>query len=239
MTDEHIQQSPSNRNSEYARLRLELCRDSDDFATFRNIIDTYHAYKPWKRSPGRKICWLIESTGSEVLGAIAVHSAVLAIKARDDYIGWNREQKLANLNKVANNYRFALRVKGIGSRVLSLLESEAKKEWRQKYGDKLVLLETFVQPPYQGTSYKAANWMYLGMTKGFAVRRAPVSLWKRSGGERQRLFELDPHAAAKKYAAWNDGRIAKVTQTPKKLVFVRPLHRYWKRELLLKADSSD
>jgi len=213
-------------------MRLRLCQEPEDFTLFRQIIDTYHTYKPWKRSPGRKICWLIESSGAELLGAIAVHSAVLAIKSRDEFIGWNRQQKLFNLNKVANNYRFCLKVRGIGSRVLSVLESAAKKEWRRRYSDKLVLLETFVQPPYEGTSYKAANWTYVGMTKGFAVRRVPMSLWKRAGGERERLARTNPKLAAQKYANWNGGLAFKVTPTPKKLIFVLPLHRYWRRELL-------
>ena len=209
-----------------------MCQDKQDFATFRHLIDAYHTYKKWKRSPGRKICWLIESDESEILGVTAVHSAVLTIKPREDFIGWNQKQKLRNLNKVANNYRFALKVRGIGSRVLSLLESEARKRWKEKYGDNLVLIETFVQPPYEGTTYKAANWTYVGMTKGFAVRRAPVSLWKRAGGERQKLWESNPHLAAKLYAKWNAGQLVRVTPTPKKLIFVRPLHRYWRRELL-------
>ncbi|MBI3412982.1 MAG: DUF4338 domain-containing protein [Candidatus Aenigmarchaeota archaeon] len=213
------------------RISLRLCSDRQDFEAFRWIIDTYHTYKPWKPSPGRKICWLIEREG-ETIGSIAVHSAVLTIKPREDFIGWDQRQKLVNLNKVANNYRFALIERGVGSRVLSELEREAKREWKRKYGDPLVLLETFVQPPYEGTSYKAANWTYIGMTKGFAVRRAPVSLWKRAGGERKKLWESDPHAAAKLYAGWNGGQLVKVTPTPKKHIFARPLHRYWRRELL-------
>lgn len=158
--------------------------------------------------------------------------ATLVCGPRDHFISWDRNQKLSNLTKVANNYRFALKVRGIGSRVLSLLESEAKKRWKERYGERLVLLESFVQPPYQGTSYKAANWTYLGMTKGFAVRRAPVSLWKRAGGERQKLWETNPRLAAKEYAKWNGGQLVKVSPTPKKLIFVRPLHRYWRRRLL-------
>jgi hypothetical protein len=205
---------------------------------FRHIINTYHTYKPWKPSPGRKICWLIEDSGSEVLGAIAVHSATLTIKPRDQFIGWSQVQKLRNLNKVANNYRFALKGHGIGSQVLALMEREARREWKKRYGDPLVLLETFVQPPYEGTTYKAANWTLVGMTKGCAVRRAPVSLWKRAGGDRRKLFESDPKKAAKVYAAWNGGQLVKVTPTIPKLIFVRALHRYWRRELLrLPADS--
>ncbi len=189
----------------------------------------------WKQAPGRKICWLVETMGSELVGAIGVHSATLVIKARDDLIGWNRSQKLANLTKVANNHRFALKMRGIGSRVLAALESEAKKRWRQRYGERLVLLESLVQPPYAGTAYRAANWMYVGMTSGFAIRRIPFSLWRRAGGERERLLKENPKLAAEKYASWNDGKNVKVTETARKLVFLRPLHRYWRRVLL--ADS--
>ena len=39
--------------------------------------------------------------------------------------------------------------------------------WQLVYGYRPVLLETFVEKPrFQGTCYKAANWHYLGATKG-------------------------------------------------------------------------
>ena len=82
------------RSNRLCRIRLRLCQDPQDFRVFREIIDTYHTYKPSKRSPGRKLCWLIESTGSEIFGSIAVHSEVLTIKARDDFFGWNRDQRV-------------------------------------------------------------------------------------------------------------------------------------------------
>jgi len=38
---------------------------------------------------------------------------------------------------------------------------------------------------------------FQGMTKGFAVRRAPIALWKKTGGERLKLWQADPRLAAK------------------------------------------
>jgi len=39
--------------------------------------------------------------------------------------------------------------------------------WQAVYGYRPVLLETFVETPrFQGTCYKAANWVYLGQTQG-------------------------------------------------------------------------
>ena len=40
-------------------------------------------------------------------------------------------------------------------------------QWQTVYGYRPVLLETFVeQPRFQGICYKAANWIFLGQTKG-------------------------------------------------------------------------
>ena len=39
--------------------------------------------------------------------------------------------------------------------------------WQAVYGYRPVLLETFVEKcRFQGTCYKAANWVYLGKTQG-------------------------------------------------------------------------
>ncbi len=51
------------------------------------------------------------------------------------------------------------------------------------------------------------------------------------------MLNTNPRLAAQNYASWNGGRMAKVTPTPKKLIFIKPLHRYWKRALL--TTSSD
>jgi hypothetical protein len=40
-------------------------------------------------------------------------------------------------------------------------------QWQTVYGYRPVLLETFVEKDrFQGTCYKAANWLYLGQTQG-------------------------------------------------------------------------
>jgi hypothetical protein len=39
--------------------------------------------------------------------------------------------------------------------------------WQQRYGYRPVMAETFVEfPRFHRTCYKAANWIYLGKTKG-------------------------------------------------------------------------
>ena len=40
-------------------------------------------------------------------------------------------------------------------------------DWLAVYGYRPLLLETFVETPrFRGTCYQAANWTYLGQTKG-------------------------------------------------------------------------
>lgn len=43
--------------------------------------------------------------------------------------------------------------------------------WQARYGHPVVLAETFVDlDRFQGTCYRAANWQYLGTTRGHAKR---------------------------------------------------------------------
>lgn len=44
-----------------------------------------------------------------------------------------------------------------------------KQDYYNKYNEELLGLITFVEPPRSGTVYKADNWIYLGMTKGFGT----------------------------------------------------------------------
>jgi len=77
---------------------------------------------------------------------------------------------------LANNSRFLILPEGhvpnLASRILSLCEKRLPGDWQENFGHPLVLLETFVDPQrFQGTVYKAANWLHVGETKGF--RRTP------------------------------------------------------------------
>jgi len=60
-----------------------------------------------------------------------------------------------------------VRVKHLASRVLSLAARRVAADFPARYGERVVLLETFVERPrHRGTCYRAANWQYLGETTG-------------------------------------------------------------------------
>jgi len=49
----------------------------------------------------------------------------------------------------------------------SCLAAIVSADWQQLYGHPLYFLETFIDPSrFRGTCYRAANWIYLGVTTG-------------------------------------------------------------------------
>ncbi|GJQ49026.1 MAG: hypothetical protein HKUEN01_14120 [Candidatus Kuenenia stuttgartiensis] len=60
-----------------------------------------------------------------------------------------------------------IRVKNLASRVLSLCARRIRVDFLEPYNYEPVLFETFVEKGrYSGVCYRAANWLYLGNTKG-------------------------------------------------------------------------
>ena len=81
---------------------------------------------------------------------------------------------------IANNSRFLIlpewHVANLGSKVLSLCLRRLGEDWRERFGHALVLVETFVDPRrFQGTVYQAANWLYLGHSRGYRRTREGYS----------------------------------------------------------------
>ena len=226
---------------------LEECLVPSQNKIFRELINKYHSYVKYSDVPQRRINYLIFRTSdSKVIGAIGISSCVLALSVRDNWIGWDKEARLKNSNMVANNYRFCLvpdnEIKNVGTMALKLLRVEGGKRWKEKYGDDLVMLETFVQPlrddsdnKRNGAVYLADNWDMIGKTKGNSIQKAPVLLWKKEDSARGRLARENPEAAIAKYAVGNKGNKSgehyKVTKSPIKKIFVKPLNRKWKKML--------
>jgi hypothetical protein len=60
-----------------------------------------------------------------------------------------------------------VKVPRLASHLLGRLARRISRDWQQLYGHPIHLLETFVDPErFAGTSYQAANWIYLGLTTG-------------------------------------------------------------------------
>lgn len=51
--------------------------------------------------------------------------------------------------------------------ILAKMSKILPADWHEQYAYYPVLLETFIEKPrFEGTCYKAANWQFLGQTKG-------------------------------------------------------------------------
>lgn len=122
------------------------------------------------RLVGRQLRYLIGSDHGW-LGGIGFGSAALHLEGRDDWIGWTPEQRIENLERVLNMSRFLIRPSvvcpNLASHVLGLCARRVAGDFERRYGVRPWLLESFVETPaYEGTCYRAANWIQTGQTKG-------------------------------------------------------------------------
>jgi hypothetical protein len=122
------------------------------------------------RLVGRQHRYLISSDHGW-LGGIGFGSAALYLESRDTWLGWSDEQRTAHLPRVINMTRFLIRpgvhCPNLASHALGLCARRIGADFERRYGLAPWLLESFVDASaYEGTCYKAANWIKVGQTKG-------------------------------------------------------------------------
>lgn len=120
--------------------------------------------------------WYVATFGDTWLALLSFSAAALKCSVRDRWIGWDLRHQYDRLKLITNNSRFLIlpnwHLPNLASRVLSLCKKRLPSDWQRIFGHPLMLLETFVDPQrFCGTIYKAANWIYLGDTKGFRRTR--------------------------------------------------------------------
>jgi Druantia protein DruA/DDE_Tnp_1-associated len=122
--------------------------------------------------------WYVATYCNEWVALLTFSAAAWKCAVRDRWIGWDfhHQYDYERLKLIANNSRFLIlpdwHRPNLGSKILSLCQRRLPSDWQERFGHRLVLLETFVDPQrFQGTVYRAANWSYLGLTRGY--RRTP------------------------------------------------------------------
>lgn len=153
---------------ECGKIKLEIARPGETLARWRKYVSAYHRLGD-PTVFGSQIRYIITSDGQD-LGCLLFSASSWALAAREDWIGWTSADKKSRLHLIVNNSRFlvlpSVRIKNLASRALSMAAKRIQKDWLEKFCYAPVLLETFVEPPYKGTSYRAANWIYIGDTQG-------------------------------------------------------------------------
>jgi hypothetical protein len=143
-------------------------RYSKESKIWSGLLDRYH-YLGSGPICGAQIRYAVRSSHGYI-GALAFSSASWALKRRDDYIGWTEGARRAHLERVICNDRFLIaptvKVRNLASRVLSLALARVAEDWEERYHIRPVLVETFVDPAFAGTCYKAANFTWVGESAG-------------------------------------------------------------------------
>lgn len=155
--------------SEAKPLNLEIVKAKTRKARlFAALLAQYH-YLGYRGSVGESLPYLIWDKKGDLLGALLFGAAAWKVAPRDKFIGWNEGQRRRNLSLIANNMRFLLlkKIPHLASYLLGKISRQISRDFQEKYGHPLVMLETFVEVGrFGGTCYQAANWIELGQTKG-------------------------------------------------------------------------
>ena len=177
---------------ELESLEIVLVTNREDRAIWNTLMDEEHP-RGVTMFAGAQLKYLIKSK-SGYLGAVGFSSAALYLQARDRWMAWSHAQRRRQLNRVVNLSRFLIRpgvqCRNLASHVLARVLRRLRRDFKMRYHYAPYLVETFVGPDQDGTCFKAANFRYLGQSKGRG-RHAPTNACTRSK-KKVFVYELDP-----------------------------------------------
>ncbi len=155
--------------SDILPLNLFQVRQTPLEKLFNSLI-AHHHYLGYTQPVGEHLKYLFFSR-ERVVGCFAWSSAVRHLSSRDRFIGWGVEMRKKNLHLIAYNTRFLIpewvQVQYLASHLLSRCAKVISHDWQKFYNHPIYWLETFVDTErFKGTCYRAANWIYIGKTKG-------------------------------------------------------------------------
>lgn len=156
--------------NELQPLHIKIVSKKDDLTEFKSYLDQYH-YLGFGRFIGERMAYMIYNSSGKTLACLLFGAAAWSCKDRDQFIGWNKEQRKHRLNQMTNNSRFLIfpwvKVPHLASHILSIISKRISSDWEDKYGHPICCLETFVEiDRFKGTCYKAGNWLNVGRTTG-------------------------------------------------------------------------
>jgi hypothetical protein len=154
---------------EFEPVKLVIAKQGTELKRWRSYVNQFHMLRD-KTVFGSRLQYFIKS-GDIELGCMQFSASSWALEERENWIGWTVEDRKVRLNLIINNSRYLIfpwvHIKNLASKALSIAAKQIQEDWLKEYCYAPVLLETFVDISYyKGTCYKAANWIYLGETKG-------------------------------------------------------------------------
>lgn len=150
-------------------LELVVVNNRRLSALWNHLVGQHH-YLGAGPLVGAQLRYLIASEHG-YLGALAFSASAWQLAARDRWIAWSGAARQANLRRVVCNSRLLIlpwvEVKNLASKVLALCVRRLGQDWEQLYGERPLLVETYVERGrFTGACYRAANWQWVGTTAG-------------------------------------------------------------------------
>ncbi|MCK4419471.1 DUF4338 domain-containing protein [Candidatus Aerophobetes bacterium] len=151
-------------------VHIEVLKDKDPIKLFNCLLSLYH-YLGFNGIVGENMKYLIFDEKDRPLACLLFGSAAWKTLPRDQFIGWDEATRKANLNLITNNMRFLIlpwvKVPHLASHILGRVARRISSDWIKRYSHPIYMLETFVEKErFRGTCYQAANWTYVGESKG-------------------------------------------------------------------------
>lgn len=151
-------------------ITVKSVRRTPDESLYNALLEDCH-YLKYAQPVGENLKYLAYAN-NRPLACLGWMSAPWYIECRDAYIGWSKEERERNLQFIAYNTRYLIvpwvKVKNFASFLLGLIAKRISNDWQRMYHHPIHYLETFIdiERGFKGSCYKAANWQYLGKTKG-------------------------------------------------------------------------
>jgi len=150
-------------------LEFRQVRRTWEEPLFNSLLERYH-YLGYTQPVGEHLKYLVYALGRPI-ACLSWSSAPRHLGPRDRFIGWSAEARRKNICFLAYNTRFLIlpfvQVEHLASHILGCMARLLPRDWDRIYGHPVHYLETFVDPErFRGTSYRAANWKFLGQTTG-------------------------------------------------------------------------
>ena len=155
--------------AELGPLEIRQVRRTPEEGLFGQLLQSHH-YLGYTQPVGEHLKYLVSARGQPV-ACLAWSSAPRHLGPRDRFIGWRAAQRRAQIHFLAYNTRFLIlpwvKVPHLASHLLAQVARRIARDWQALYHHPVYLLETFIDPQrFRGTCYRAANWIYLGLTTG-------------------------------------------------------------------------
>lgn len=154
---------------ELGPVELRQVRRTANESLVEELIERHH-YLGYTRPVGEHLKYLVSAQGRPI-GCFCWSSAPRHLGPRDRLIGWTANERRKNIRFVAYQSRFLIlpwvHVPHLASHLLGRMSRQVSRDWQALYAHPIFLAETFVDPTkYKGTSYRASNWLNLGVTTG-------------------------------------------------------------------------